>query len=270
MTRMTAVVAFFFSLVLSIPSHAAAAKQYVLTINPQALTVAQATFSAMGGIQAVAGYQDSQSTGTVTIYSGGSPTSYSITLKSKGQRETRVELQKANGTNIRIVNQGQGAIIHPDGSVKNLWSNNTFYEYVNHVPLLSVLGEYANGTVNLLYNGVAQVQGQSEDVVEVDFVPSLDPVNGPIFASMSRTLFYVNQTNRLVDKIQTTPLYEGGNKDTFTEETYLSDYRSVNGMLVPFHQTVYVDGQLDTDLTFTSVSFNVGLPDSEFALPQAR
>jgi hypothetical protein len=267
---MRAIVPFFLSLVLSITSDAAVAKQYVLKVDPQALTVAQAAFIAMGGTQAVAAYQDSQSSGTVIVYTGASPTSYSITMKSKGQRETRGEVQMANGTSVRIVNQGQGVIIRPDGSVKNLWPNNTFYEHVNQVPLLSVLGEYANGTVNLLYNGVAQVQGQSEDVIEVDFVPSLDPVNGPIFASMSRTLFYVNQTSKLVDKIQTTPLYEGGDKDTFTEETYLADYRSINGMLVPFHQTVYINGQLDADLTFTSVNLNVGLADSEFAIPQAR
>jgi hypothetical protein len=256
---------------MAVPSDAAlVSKQYLLTIDPQALTVAQTAFTAMGGAQAVAAYQDSQSSGTVIIYTGGSSTSYPITLKSKGLRETRVELQKANGTNVRIVNQGQGAIIHPDGSVKNLWSNNTFYEHVNHVPLLSVLAEYANGNVNLLYKGVQQVQGQAEDVIELDFVPNLDPVNGPIFASMSSTLFFVNQSTGLVDKIQTTPFYEGGDKVTFTEETYLADYRSVNGMLVPFHQTVFIDGQLDTDLTFTSVDLNVGLADSEFALPQAR
>ena len=176
----------------------------------------------------------------------------------------------AKGTNVRIMNQGKAAILRPDGSVKTLNSNNTFYEHVNHIPLLSLLAEYASGNVNLLYKGVAQVQGQSEDVIEVDLVPNLDVVNGPMFASMSRTLFFVNQATRLIDKILTTPFYEGGDKATLTEETYLADYRSVDSMLVPFHQTVYVDGQLDTDLTFTSVNFNVGLADSEFALPQAR
>jgi hypothetical protein len=171
------------------------------------------------------------------------------------------------GINVRIVNQGQGAIVRPDGSVKTLYSNNTFYEHVNHVPLLSVLAEYASGNVNLLSNGVAQVQGQPEDVIEVDFVPDLSPASGAIFASMNRTLFFVNQATHLVDKIQRATFYEGDQDHTFNEEVYLADYRSVNGMLVPFHQSVFIDGQLDTDLTFTSVSFNVGLADSEFAVP---
>jgi hypothetical protein len=264
-------VSLLLSLVVAFSSDVlAASKQYILTQDPQAVAVAKAAFMAMGGPQALAGYQDSLSSGTITIYSGGSPVSYPIILKSKGLWETRVELQKPSGTNVRIANQGQGAILRPDGSVKTLNSNNTFYEHVNHVPLLSLLAEYANGHVNLLCKGMQQVQGQAEDVIEVDFVPNLDPVQGPIFASMSRTLFFVNQSTRLVDKIQSTPFYEGSDKNTFTEEIYLADYRSVNGLLVPFHQAVFFDGQLDTDLKFTSVSFNVGLSDSDFALPQAR
>jgi hypothetical protein len=267
MTRFGVVPFVLLSLAITSASDAVAATKYVLKQDPQAVAVAQAAFAAMGGAQAVAAYQDSVASGTVTIYTGGTPVSYPITMKSKGLRETRVELQLPKGSNVRIVNQGQGAILRPDGSVKTLYSNNTFYEHVNHVPLLSVLAEYASGNVNLLYNGAAQVQGQAEDVIEVDFVPNLDAVIGPIFASMSRTLFFVNQTTKLVDKIQHASFYEGNQNDTVNEETYFYDYRTVNGMLIPFHQTLFIDGQLDTDLTFTSVSLNVGLSDSDFVLP---
>jgi len=251
-------------------SLAATAKKYVLKVDPQALAVAQAAFAAMGGAQAVTSYQDSQASGTVALYPSGSPISYPITLKSKGLRKTRVELQMPKGTNLRIANQGQGVIVRPDGTVKNLDSNNTFYEHVNHIPLLSLLAEYTTGTVNLLYDGVQKIHDQSEDVIEIDFVPTTDQVAGQTFASMSKTLFYVNQSTSLVDKIQSTPLYEGDNTKTCTEEIYLANYQSVNGLLVPFRQTVLVDGTLESDMTLTSIAFNVGLSDTEFALPQGR
>ncbi len=215
-------------------------------------------------------HYNSLASGTVTISTGGNPVSYPIIMKSKGLRETRVELQMPQGTNVRVMNQGYAAITRPDGSVKSLYSSNTFAEYVNYVPLLSVLAEYASGNVNLIYKGVAQVQGQPEDVIEVDFVPNLDPVQGPLFASMSRTLYFVNQSTRLVDKTQRSAFAEGDMNSTFTEEVYLADYRSVNGLMVPFHQTVIIDGKVDSDVTFGSVSLNVGLLDSEFALPQAK
>ncbi len=168
------------------------------------------------------------------------------------------------------MNQGQGAILRPDGTVKLLYWNNTFYEHVNHVPMLSLFSEYGNGSVNVLYEGTAKILDQAEEIVEIDYVPNLDPAQGALFASMSRTLYFVNQTTRLIDKIEGTPFVEGANKDTFTEELYLSDYRSVNGMMIPFRQTLFIDSQLDTDIKLDSVTFNVGLLDSDFALPKGN
>lgn len=258
-------------LILAFVTHAVgAAKQYQLQVDPQALAVAQAAFGAMGGAKRFVGYQDSVASGTATISTGGSPVSYPITMKSKGLRETRVELQMPKGTNVRIVNQGVGALLRPDGSVKNLSWNNTFYEHVNHVPILSLFSEYANGDVNVIYKGTTKILDQAEDVIEVDFVPNLDPVQGALYASMSKTLFFVNQTTHLIDKIQGTPFAEGSDKNIFTEELYLSDYRLVNGLIIPFRQTLFIDSQLDTDIKLDTVTFNVGLLDSDFALPQGR
>src|SRR5215470_14734661 len=60
------------SLAISAPLYSATAnQQYVLTVDPQALAIAQSSFAAMGGAQVLAGYQDSVARGTVTIYSGG-------------------------------------------------------------------------------------------------------------------------------------------------------------------------------------------------------
>jgi len=256
--------------IVALSSYLLAASKYVLKQDAQAVAVAQSAFAAMGGAQAILGYQDSLASGTITIYAGDNPVSYSITMKSKGLRETRVELQMQKGINVRISNQGQATIIRPDGTIKTLDSNNTFYEHVNHIPLLSVLADYAGGNVNLLYQGTANIQDQTEDVIEIDFVPNASPGSGPIFASMSRTLFFVNQTTKLVDKTQRNTFFEGDSTGTFNEETYYSDYRSVNGLLLPFHQAVVIDGKIDTDLIFTSVTFNVGLSDSDFVVPQAR
>jgi hypothetical protein len=260
----------FTTLIFGIPplDSAAATQQYVLTIDPQALAIAQAALAAMGGNQVLAAYQDSVASGTATVYTDGNQVSYPIIMKSKGLRETRVELQTTKGTNIRIVNQGQGAIIKPNGTVKNLYSNNTFPEHVNHIPLLSVLAEISNGSVNVLYKGTARIQAQSEDVIEIDFVPTL--MNGAMLASMSRASFFVNQTTKLVDKIQRATFYEGDDKNTFNEETYFTNYHSVNGMLVPYHVSVFVDGKLDTDIAITALNVNVGLLDTDFALPAGR
>ena len=60
---------------------------------------------------------------------------------------------------------------------------------------------------------------------------------------------------------------ENDPNDRTKVETYFSDFRSVNGAWVPFHQTTYEDGKVAEDLVLASVAFNVGVSDTEFALP---
>jgi outer membrane lipoprotein-sorting protein len=130
------------------------------------------------------------------------------------------------------------------------------------------LSQYASANVDLKYDGVQKLQDQSEDVIEMDFVFNDDPVNSPIFASRSRTLLFVNQATKLIDKIETFPLYEGDPKDTITEDIVFDDYRSVDGMLVPFHVSVFSDNKLSVELKLDNFKINVGLPDSDFELPK--
>jgi outer membrane lipoprotein-sorting protein len=213
-------------------------------------------------------YQDSQAIGTMTLSDG---TSYPITIKTKGTQETRVELQKSKGPAVRIVNQGTGVIERPNGSVLWLQTNNTLAEYVHHIPLLSILSDYQNAaSIQLVYQGVTQVNGQNTDAIAVSFVPTTDPVQGPIYASMTQTTFYVDQATGLVDKIQYTNFSENDTTSTQSIEIYFSNYQVISGISAPFTQTVYIGGSLDSTVVLTSISFNVGLPDSDFTLPPGR
>ena len=45
---------------------------------------------------------------------------------------------------------------------------------------------------------------------------------------------------------------------------YYSDYRSVQGLMVPYQITRYVSGDKMCDISFSSASFNVGLSDDDF------
>jgi outer membrane lipoprotein-sorting protein len=246
----------------------AADKLYQIERDPPAIAIAQTAFSAMGGTAAFARYQDSVAQGTLTIYEGGTQVSYPITMKSKGTHETRADVLMSTGTNVRIVNQTQGAMQRPDGTFMPLAMNNTIGERVSYIPLLSLLSEYQNSNISLAYQGTAQVNGQSTNVIAVSFVPYTDLAQGPVFAAVTQTIFYVDKVTGLVDKVQYTNYDESGSGSTIKIEDYLTQYQAVSGISVPFHQTTYADGNLSADLVLSSVSFNVGLPDSLFALSQ--
>jgi len=245
-----------------------ATQQFTVSKDPKAIAVVQATITAMGGVQALLNYQDSLASGTLTVYGGSSPLIFPITLKSKGTHETRVELQRPNGVSVRIVNQGQGTIQKPDGTVRTLVVGNLVGERVSHIPLLSLLSEYQNANISLAYQGTVPVNGQSTQLITLSFVPTNDPVQGPFFASLTQTLVYVDTTTNLIDKIQYKNYPENDQSNPHKIEVYFSNYQSVGGISVPFRQTTYDDGTLESDLVLSKADFNVGLLDSEFTLPQ--
>lgn len=245
-----------------------ATPQFTISKDPQAISIAQKALAAMGGAQAILNYQDSQATGRYTLYADRNPVTFSITIRCKGTQKTRVEIQKPNGATVRIVNQGQGVIERPIGTVVHLLMNNTSAERINHIPLFSILGEYQNGNISLQYQGTAQVSSRTAMVVALSLVPSTDPAQAPAYASMTQTLFYTDQITGLVDKIQFVNHAENDPNSTEKVEIYFTDWRIVNGISVPYRQTTYTDGNLGSDLVLESVEFNLGLLDSEFMLPQ--
>jgi hypothetical protein len=66
MTRVGVVSFILLSLTVTSASDAVAATNYAFKHDSQAVAIAQAAFAAMSGGQAVAGYQDSVASGTVT------------------------------------------------------------------------------------------------------------------------------------------------------------------------------------------------------------
>jgi hypothetical protein len=112
------------------------------------------------------------------------------------------------------------------------------------------------------------VTGQDADVLSVGYWPATAQLQARSFATMTQKLFFVDRTSGLVSKIQYTNYAENDPNSTETIEVYFSNYQTVSGISVPSHQSMYTDGALDTDIDFTSVSFDVGLTDAEFALPE--
>lgn len=234
--------------------------------DPQAIALVQQTFAAMGSAQALL-LQDSVATGQATIFKpDGTSTTLPITKKSKGTTMVRIELQRPEGMQVRILNNGAAAIQKPDGSVESLITNNTVAERVQHIPALSLLSDWANTSMELKYVGSDSVNGQPSDVVSISYIPS-DAQDPNFWRNTTRTLFYVDQSTKLVSKVQYQNFAENNTNVSKKIEIVFSDYRPVSGVLVPFQQSTYSNGRLLSTITFTSAALNVGLTFSDFDLP---
>ena len=237
--------------------------------DPQAITLVQQSLAAMGTTQALL-LGDAVATGQAQIFKpDGTSTSFPITKKSIGTTMVRTELQRPEGTQVRVMNGGAAAIQMASGSIRRLVANNTVAERVEHIPALSILCEWGDTNMELVYLGTDTVNGQAADVVSVSQVPA-NAQDSNFWRSMTQTLFYVDRNTKFVSKIQYQKVAENNTNVSEKVEIFFSDYRAVSGVLVPFQSSTYSDGRLLTAITFSSVSLNAGLATTDFNLPVAK
>jgi hypothetical protein len=228
-----------------------------ITKDPQAIALAAKTLAAMGGVQAIATITDSRASGSFTIAAdAGSP--YPITLETQGTQKARTTLVRSSGNVVRILNGGVAAVIHADGSVRTLDANNTMAQRVDHIPLLSLISEYQNGNIEL-------TQGPTPNSFAVTMIPQTALAD--YYRGLTKTIFTVDANSGLITSMQLTAHGEASMTDTYQVQILFANYQAVNGVMVPFHQTTYEDGTMTSDLVLNSIAFNVGVPDSDFALP---
>jgi len=233
----------------------------------QAISLLQQCLATMGGAEALL-LQDSVAIGEAqTFLPDGTTVTLPIVKKSKGTKMVRTELQRPEGTRIRVVNGGVGGIRNSDGTIRKQFSNNTAAERVEHIPVLSILSEWQSSSIEIRYIGADIVNGSAVQVVAISFIPTSDPQWISFYRSTTQKLFYIDQGTNLVSKIQYQNFAEKDSNVSEKVEVFFSDYRSVSGVLIPFKQASYADGRPRSTLIFNSMSFNNGLLDTEFAVP---
>jgi len=234
--------------------------------NTQALAVAQHALIVMGARNLVPN-QSAQAIGTLTLH-GESDIVFPVVLKSAGTQRLRTEITTNTGLRLFVVNGGRGIIRQPDGSVRQLADENMIVQRINHIPALSLLGECLQKNVALDYIGTSTLDDAIVEIVAVSLYSGATVKDAQSLQSRTRILYYVDAKTGLVIRIDRANYAENNPNEVQNEETYLSDYRLVNGIMIPFQQRTLADGKPYLDLVLTSVTFGVAVNDSDFSLGQ--
>jgi outer membrane lipoprotein-sorting protein len=103
----------------------------------------------------------------------------------------------------------------------------------------------------------------------VDLVPSLESGAQPRLRVTKKNghvqLIYLDPATFLEQRI-TNELDQGGSKTIV--ETELTNYKPVDGMMVPFTIRQSVNGQVQGEVTYERVQFNLPLADDLFKMPK--
>ena len=253
--KYSAIYAFSFLLLL-IP---ALAQQTTVNRDPQALVILAKALAVATTQNAVSLPQDSVAQGTITFVNG---TSATLRIEHKGFRNLRQDIVFPDHQISYVTKGGQGYSVR-EGKKTSLPLWVTQFHYPEHIPAISQMADFLLPNMNLTYLGQVKVNGLPAYHIMFTIVPT-DGTPSDVVAQISEFHVFVDVQTFLVTKAQSYIFSPEAIENRSLAEMYYSDYRSINGLLVPFQVSRYISGEKYCDITFSSVTTNVGLTDTDF------
>jgi hypothetical protein len=231
-----------------------ASLQATVTRDPQSLTLLAQCKAAMGG----ASILDTYATGTITSTDPNGPTG-TIVAQTKGSK-MRNDIASGSGQLSFAANGSTGWSVR-QGKKSNAPYAATAYYRPEYAPALACIIDPLRPKMNIKYVGLEQVGTASAYHIQFNVSPAGPDDSETLVSDFhvfldQKTLLVVKTSNFIFDPIAL--------ENRSTWETYYSDYRPVNGALVPFHVEHFLSGQKVTDVVFTHVEINKGISDAIF------
>ena len=233
----------------TIPSHVTNVSR-----DESALALIQQSLSVMG----VPVSQDfgTIAKGTVTDQDGNVS---SLTIETLGTGKARHDL----GSDLTsVVNGGNGFLVM-NGKRSKLPVWMTRFSRPEHLPSLSLMADYSDPNLQVQYIGLENVNGKPAHHLRLSMLPT-DGLPVQLADLISEFHVFIDSASMLVVKTRTFDFSPYSPQNRTPVETFFSDYRQQDGALVPFHLVRYLVNQKDSETTFTSISLNASVPDSDF------
>jgi hypothetical protein len=229
--------------------------------DPQAMAVLRNALAVLGG-QSAAAIQDTVVQATLTPppnQGGGSGTA---TFKTKGTK-IRSDASSGGRTATAIFNNGREFRSNGQG-MSPAHSANADHKRIEHLPALMLLQELARNDFSAAYVGQESLEGHTVQHIRLFRVSIRNvAVDAQLTKNSELNIFVDTQTSQVV-KISFPYVSENDWRQTLPMEIYYDDYRVTNGIVVPFHQRYFFNGEPAGELQFTAVAVNQGIPDSVF------
>jgi outer membrane lipoprotein-sorting protein len=241
--------------------------QPVTVRDPQAVASLTQMLSATGWgtVQA----QDVVGTGMVTRDHGDYQDTVGIRVESSGPRLFRSDVQDPSGAVTTILN-GDGAAVITASSAQLLPSYVAIAMRPSAFPFFGGFLSFLDNSYSIKYDGVETIAGQA--AYRIEFVA---PPGGSDPTSQMRSK--VNQLTVWVSVATAYPVQvayrriSNNNPNASRQITQtFSDYRTVGGIQVPFHQEEYASGRMILSLQLSAVNLNTGVPSTDYALPAVQ
>ncbi len=229
--------------------------------DPRLLDVLQKVVSSAGGTQAFARVKDVTESGEITFY-WGEGVKGQVTIQTMGRNRFRMEAELPDGKCIWIAAHGEGSRRETTGEVRPLSSDSASNLDSLTFPIAQVVNVLSDPQSDISLVGIEARNDRSVYRLRVTSRVGDQPMPGmPVVKDL-----LVDALTFGILSIEDRPFqtYEVGGKpsDKPTRVIEFNDFRSIDGLRVPFSIDTKLMGQSTLSIRLTNVAFNSNLsPD---------
>ena len=153
----------------------------------------------------------------------------------------------------------------PQGHQSATSSHATMYFFPDHLPALACSIPPAQRGLRVTYVGSEAINATPVFHLKLDALPRGKSQRDDAIASLlSEYHIFIDQQSYKVVKTARFVFAPDAIQNRSLWETVYSDYRSVDGVQMPFHMENFIAGRKFSTSVFTAIQTGVALPDSDF------
>lgn len=252
------------ALVLWLMTPASGLSQNPVQRDQQAITILEQTITAGGGQKLLTSIHDLIETGTITCYWADQEATGSVTVKSRGARQFRIDADLPEGRRKTVVNHGSGSLVEVTGRRTPIPPQSAADLGGMTIPYLLLLAAIKEPTAQINYLGVVTHNGASVHDIRVEqvYTPQQDPT-GARGAREAHDIF-IDPNSFLVIAISDQIHFHRTGDEGIAHEIQYSNYKPEMGSVIPLTISETVHGVTGMTIQVSQVNFNQGLTDSDF------
>lgn len=231
--------------------------------DPQAMAVIAQGLAANGGQAALEAVKDFKATGKIHYYWIGEPVS-SVTILGRGVDDFRLETVLDTGVRKVTASHGSGMLQAEDGKKTRI--PNAVNLGALTLPILKLASAAADPSLSILCVDNQESVSGSEITYDIRVQRALgarfDPDGSK--ARSQAVDYLIDAKTFMIVEVRDNLHPRGNTRRNIEHVIALSDFRAVNGIVVPFAITERAEQTKGWDLTLSAITFNSGLDDSAF------
>ncbi|HWZ99071.1 MAG TPA: hypothetical protein VN025_15035 [Candidatus Dormibacteraeota bacterium] len=264
MVYATRILVLFFLVVVGAEAQSQPTRNGEASRDAQAIAILAKCIRATGGESAVKKVKNFNATGTIIHYWGGKEVKGSTTMQARGSDEFRMDSNVTQGTRSIVIGRGKSTINDPNGKSREVPFHNSMNMGALTLPFLPLLEAQEEATTSVLFMGQVSVDGHQAYQIRIIRSFAAQGDNEGILSRLSTKDFFIDSISFLpISARWMTHPFDDYLQD-IPQQMLFSDFRAVEGVLVPFAVTETIHGQKTWAFQAETVKLNSELSQSVF------